>query len=321
MAASPTERSIFIPPHRLGDCLFWTPALRHLRQHRPGIEVDVLATSPEAQAVFGRNPWVRLVREPGREYARAVCGVLNRRVVPLMEGLDCPVLALGGERRTRTAARPEGPIRVQAAVMWVERVRRAFHVQAPCTDYSYEVVLSSADRQEAEEVLRGIGVTRSAGPLIGLAVGCRSAAKQRAWWRRRRRHAKSWSVEHAIAAIDAIAGRFPEARWLLTGVGAERTLCQHIEDRTTASVNLVDRLSIGALAALLDRLTCFVTTDSGPLQLAYARKTAVIALFHGTEPAATGPPPGQRNQVVLMPVDGGEIRAEQVTEAVGSWLR
>ncbi len=46
VTASPTERIIFLPPHRLGDCLFWTPAPRYLRQHRPGIEIDVLAISP-----------------------------------------------------------------------------------------------------------------------------------------------------------------------------------------------------------------------------------------------------------------------------------
>ncbi len=320
VAASPTERIIFLPPHRLGDCLFWTPALRYLRQHRPGIEIDVLAISPEARAVFSRNPWVGTVREPCRGYTRSVCGVLNRRVAPLVERLGCPVLALGGERRTRVGVHAERWDGQQAAVRWVERVRRAFDVQAPCIDYSYDLVVSSTDRQEAEEVLHGIGVTRSAGPLIGLAVGCRPATKRRAWWRRRQRHVRSWNVEQAVAAIDSAAGRFPDVRWLLTGVGAERALCQRIEDRTTTSVNLVDRFSIGALAALLDRLTCFVTTDSGPLQLAYARQAAVVGLFPSTEPADTGPPPGQRNQVVLVPSEGGEIAAEQVIEALSPWL-
>jgi 3-deoxy-D-manno-octulosonic-acid transferase/heptosyltransferase-1 len=61
------------------------------------------------------------------------------------------------------------------------------------------------------------------------------------------------------------------------------------------AVNLGGRTSLRELACLYGRASLLVTTDSGPMHLAAAVGTPVVALFGPTDPARTGPyGPGHR---------------------------
>jgi heptosyltransferase-1 len=57
----------------------------------------------------------------------------------------------------------------------------------------------------------------------------------------------------------------------------------------TAAVNLGGRTTLRELACLYRRAALVVTTDSGPMHLAAAMGTPVVALFGPTDPARTGP--------------------------------
>lgn len=63
----------------------------------------------------------------------------------------------------------------------------------------------------------------------------------------------------------------------------------------TAAVNLGGQTTLRELACLYRRAALVVTTDSGPMHLAAAMGTPVVALFGPTDPARTGPyGPGHR---------------------------
>ena len=63
----------------------------------------------------------------------------------------------------------------------------------------------------------------------------------------------------------------------------------------TKAVNLGGRTTLRELACLYRQASLLVTTDSGPMHLAAAMGTPVIALFGPTDPARTGPyGPGHR---------------------------
>ncbi len=59
-------------------------------------------------------------------------------------------------------------------------------------------------------------------------------------------------------------------------------------------LDLSGRLSLPVLAACLGRLACYLTNDSGPMHLAWAQRTPVVALFgptvraHGFYPRGEG---------------------------------
>jgi len=62
-----------------------------------------------------------------------------------------------------------------------------------------------------------------------------------------------------------------------------------LSQMTTPAVNLGGRTSLRELAYLYQRSRLLITTDSGPMHLAAAVETPVIALFGPTDPVRTGP--------------------------------
>jgi heptosyltransferase I len=58
---------------------------------------------------------------------------------------------------------------------------------------------------------------------------------------------------------------------------------------TLPSVNLAGRTTLRDLARLYQKAALLITTDSGPMHLAAAMKTPVVALFGPTDPGRTGP--------------------------------
>jgi ADP-heptose:LPS heptosyltransferase len=58
---------------------------------------------------------------------------------------------------------------------------------------------------------------------------------------------------------------------------------------TTSGINLGGKTSLPELAYLYKKARLVITTDSGPMHLAAAVVTPVIALFGPTDPARTGP--------------------------------
>lgn len=75
-------------------------------------------------------------------------------------------------------------------------------------------------------------------------------------------------------------------------VGSERertladTLCRSIEKE---AVNMAGETTVMQLAALLERCAAVVSNDTGPMHLACAVGTPVVAVMGPTDPAATGP--------------------------------
>jgi ADP-heptose:LPS heptosyltransferase len=77
---------------------------------------------------------------------------------------------------------------------------------------------------------------------------------------------------------------------ILTGSRADGALAEAIGASIHPSpLSLVGRLSLKQLVALLREVDLMVTVDSGPMHIASAVGTAVVALFGPTDPVRTGP--------------------------------
>jgi 3-deoxy-D-manno-octulosonic-acid transferase/heptosyltransferase-1 len=68
---------------------------------------------------------------------------------------------------------------------------------------------------------------------------------------------------------------------------------------TQPCVDLAGRTTLRDLACVFRKASLLVTTDSGPMHLAAAMETPVVALFGPTDPARTGPY-GKRHTVIRM---------------------
>jgi heptosyltransferase I len=72
--------------------------------------------------------------------------------------------------------------------------------------------------------------------------------------------------------------------------GSEKELLENITSRmTSASINLGGATTLLDLAYIYKKAQIVITTDSGPMHLAAAVETPVVALFGPTDPARTGP--------------------------------
>lgn len=68
-------------------------------------------------------------------------------------------------------------------------------------------------------------------------------------------------------------------------------------------LSLAGKTSLRELISLISECDVFVTNDSGPMHIAYAVRTPLIAIFGSTDPVLTGPPPGVdgNNYIVIKP--------------------
>ncbi|MDI6785369.1 MAG: glycosyltransferase family 9 protein [bacterium] len=95
------------------------------------------------------------------------------------------------------------------------------------------------------------------------------------------RSALNWSVENFIRLIDLIT-KDNRIRVVLTGTNGDKEIIEKIKDginKDSKVINLFNQTNINQLQALLSFCNFFIGTSTGPMHLAAAVKTRVIALF------------------------------------------
>lgn len=141
--------------------------------------------------------------------------------------------------------------------------------------------------QESETVAAKFGVVNTAGPLLGLNPGAEYGP------------AKRWPAERFIAAAEALQTQ-AKANWLIFGGLGDTPLAASIQtalnrdaQKTQATgfalKNLCGKTTLRELMALLTRCRVMLTNDTGPMHLAAALGTPVVALFGSTDSQLTGP--------------------------------
>ena len=113
--------------------------------------------------------------------------------------------------------------------------------------------------------------------------------------------AKRWPVENFIAAARAVSARVANCKWMIFGGAKDARLGSQITEQLGASaINLAGKTSLRELMALLKQCEALLTNDTGPMHVAAALGTPVIALFGSTSPELTGPGvPGDPRHVLL----------------------
>lgn len=111
--------------------------------------------------------------------------------------------------------------------------------------------------------------------------------------------AKRWLPERFVEVVQ----RFPALKWKVIGSAeeAERN-ARLVATMEPGAEDWTGRLSLRELAVFLHRAAALVCNDSGPMHLAAAVGTPVVAIFGSTEPRHTGPR-GPGHRVLRQPVD------------------
>ena len=288
------ERVLAVNLNQLGDALFTTPALALLRERLPDAHIDVQAGGRAASVLAGNRDIDHLyARPPRRGMSRNAALLRTLRagrydaVILFQSNLSYAILAraAGVPVRVGFAQNACGPFLTRR----VPPARRGEHLVAsyvrlidafceggevPAAGHlPLKVAVSAADHAFADGFLREQGLTT---PVVALVIG--TTRPQKRW------PEEYWSVL-ADRLWDACG-----ARSLLIGGPDETAEAARIRAAARFPlVSAVGHTDMKQLAALLSRCSVVVTGDSGPMHLATAVGTPVVALFGSTDPKETGP--------------------------------
>jgi heptosyltransferase II len=113
--------------------------------------------------------------------------------------------------------------------------------------------------------------------------------------------AKRWPAENFSAVVREVARRRSHCVWLAFGGPNDTKLCDDVARLAGGGViNLAGKTPLRDFMALLACCRLLLTNDSGPMHVAAALDTPVIAPFGSTSPDLTGPGlPGEHRHSLL----------------------
>ncbi|WP_448638422.1 glycosyltransferase family 9 protein [Geodermatophilus sp. URMC 63] len=291
----------------LGDLVLTLPALAALRAAYPGAEVTVLGAPWHPELLEGRpGPWDRVVVVPPWPGVRDAPGAARdspevRRFLAASReesydlalqlhgggGNSNPLVAALGARVT-VGARDTGAPPLDRWLPYSSdqhEVLRCLElvglVGAASVSLQPRLVLTPADAAAADAVLPA-----GPEPLVALHPGAQDPRRR-------------WPARSFAAVADALGAE--GAQVVLVGSGPDdRAAADAI--RAASSVPLLDlvgRLSLGALAGVLARCRLAVANDSGPRHLAEAVGTATVGVFLEHNLLNAGPLTRRRHRVAI----------------------
>jgi lipopolysaccharide heptosyltransferase I len=286
---------LILKPSSLGDVIQALPVLRSLKAHRPDSSIywwidsqlaPLLEDDPDLTGVlrFDRRRWAA----PGnwRELWRSVQWTRA-------QAFDWVIDLQGLARSGAFAWLANGQLTVgldtprEGARGFYDRTARRASFNTHAVDWYLEV-------------LRILGVppnwTRPwLPPRPAVANGLREKwpVSRGAWlaltpgarWLNKR-----WPTEHFTELLRLLSARYPDMNFAILGGQDDAALGRAIATAAPArSLDLTGKLSLPEMVEWLRFCRLLITNDTGPMHVAAALGTPVVALFGPTEPTRTGP--------------------------------
>ena len=295
------RRILLVKPSALGDVVHALPVVATLRRRYPTILLDWLVEEESAPlvqghpavaevVVSGRRRWLNQLRRP-RE-ARGALREISSFLSALRERRYDAVLDLQGLLKSALyVLATRAPIRVGLAdgregAPWVLTHRVPVPAQPV---HAVERYLALAAAVGATDSVREFTIPIARHDLViaeDLLANCgrpRVVLHPAARWR-----TKLWEVDRWRKLAETLAASGTAV--ILTGSAADEAVAGEIMHGLQPPIrSLVGRLSLKQLAAVLQSVDLMITVDSGPMHVAAAVGTPVLALFGPTDPSRTGP--------------------------------
>lgn len=297
------RRILLVRLDNLGDVLLMTPAFHAIKRALPQASLTLL-TSPVGAQVAALNPdisdilvyeapwidpWQRLPQDSAREQqliaqikARHFEGALiftSFRQSPLPAAYLCYLADIP----LRVAASIDGPgslltTRHKHPERMMHEVERALDLVQSIGVVRSELDLVLQVPNDAWQAIAARLLQCGMGeqyPLVVVHPGCSMPARTYPW-------------ELYVPVIEQLVEQL-QARVIVTGAKDERAVVQRVlegvrEEYRQAILGLAGELSFPELCALIQRADLTITNNTGPMHIAAALKTPVVALFALTNP-------------------------------------
>jgi len=300
-----SERILIVKPSAMGDVIHTLPLLTRLRQGYPEAYIawvvnrscaGVVEDHPHLDevVVFERQDWssaadlagmlsasrgllelVRRLRQRHFDLALDLQGLFRSGLLTLLSGAPKRV-GFSGAREFAGLAYTQS-VRVPTADMHaVDRYllfAEALGLRGE-GEVTFVLPTSEADETWAEGLASRL--TTGSKPLVLVNPTARWASK-------------CWPATHYAELADRLVREYGAAV-VFTGTAGDRLLVDRVRKMTAEqSTDLCGKTTVKQLIALMRRADLAVCNDSGPMHLAAALKTPVLAFYGPTSPVRTGP--------------------------------
>jgi len=276
---------LLIKPGAVGDLLQLTPAIRALAARFPAARITLMVGSSAAATMFDLNPYVHetIVFDRKGEH-RSLAGFLRLWNRLRAARYDLVVNFQRSNVKAWLLAAAAFPCRLlvyrKARGRTVHAVVNHLETLAPLgidpelCDLSLELYCGQEEMSYADSLIDDAGLSGKI--LIALNPGASNRIK-------------CWSPERFAILADMLVSEL-DAGIVLVGGANERDLAERIlAGMNSAPLDILGKTSLLQLGAVLDRCALLVSGDTGPLHMATAVKTPVVALFGAIDPFRTGP--------------------------------
>jgi hypothetical protein len=228
-------------------------------------------------ALFARG---RRARELAREgYDRVYVFESHPRYAELLRGAAPEMVSLSGRVR-------DGGVPRNFSDLCLDLVEDT--LPAPLPRPWARLPVTAAARTAATAYLSAHGLTGGE-TLAGLHLTFSESARGIFSGKRQRAH-RAWSMAEAAKLARRLAAECPGVRPVVDVLPAERGLIAEFLERAGDAVTvLTGPPDFERYKAVLERFTLLVTPNTGPMHVAAAVGTPVVALFSGWSPAECGP--------------------------------
>lgn len=314
----------------IGDAVMATPVLRPLRDALQPSTLDVLA-GPWAAPIFENHPAVDHVLTVATPWWSVARGAPLRARAAAWRSLPS-VIAEIRARRYDVGIDLRGDLRQIVCFLTLGGI--AIRVSSDRTGGASlltHVWTHDASLHEVEKNVAIAGLLGAAGaPSLAVCAGCEASTlvpedvRQTGYAVLALRGSvenREWPTEHAAEVVDLLARECGLVS-VCVGSAADAPAVDRVAQCATAPVvNLAGRTTLPEAMSVLRGASVAIAVDSGPMHLAAAAGTPVVALFGPGDPRECGPWSTRAEVVALRAPCGCERSRCELTRGPGQCMR
>jgi heptosyltransferase-2 len=274
---------LLIKPGAIGDLLQLTPVIRALAIRYPGARISILVGTQATATLFLYNPHVSEVivfdRRGEHRTLLSLVGLWRRLY---RANYDLVIHFQRSNLKAWFLATAALPCRVlvyhKSKDEKVHAVDNYLQTVSPLgaatQDRRLELYTGKDDERYADDLFADRGFGKK--PVIALNPGASHSVNR-------------WSADRFSALADVIVDRI-SANVIIIGGKEDEELARSVSASAVSKpIVLAGKTTLLQLGAILKKCDLLVSGDTGPLHLATAAGTRVVALFGAADPARTGP--------------------------------
>ncbi len=314
------KRLLIVNPFGIGDVLFTTPVIRAIKDSKPDSIIgywcnervkDILENNPNIYKIFalsrgdlkkiyrksrwqGISKFINLVHEIKKEKFDTMLDFSLDHRYSLIAKI------IGVKRRIGFNYKNRGRFLTDKidldgysdkhVVEYYSDLLKPIGIETK--SFNLELAISESSKRKSKNILAENGISDK-DLIIGIAPGAGASWGKDAYL-------KHWPAVRFGKLADRVINEFG-AKIIILGDESEKPLSEAIiSTMHNKPLDLVGRMSLEELSAVINNLHILITNDGGPLHIAVALGKKTLSFFGPVDPKVYGPyPPDEKRHIIL----------------------